>query len=245
MLLNNKIALITGAAKGIGAACAAVFAEHGVKTLYLVDIDEENGWKTAENLSGQCSCIFIKADVANEREVKSVFSRITQEQGRLDILLNVAGICSTQTMFEVEEKYWDRMMEVNLKSVFFFGREALKMMIEQQYGRIASVTSISGQVGGIRTSPAYAASKAGIISLTKSFAKLGAKAGVSANTLAPGLVNTDMISDADFHYSIDEVPMGRVATPEEVADVALFLVSDLSRYVTGQCIGVNGGMFMA
>jgi len=149
MLLNNKIALITGAAKGIGAACAAAFAEHGVKTLYLVDIDEENGWKTAENLSGQCSCIFIKADVVNEREVKSVFSRITQEQGRLDILLNVAGICSTQTMFEVEEKYWDRMMEVNLKSVFFFGREALKMMIEQQYGRIASVASILAKWGGL------------------------------------------------------------------------------------------------
>ena len=242
--LSGKIALITGGAKGIGAACAKVFADNGLKGLVLVDLDEVKGKALAAELSNICECIFIKADVSSEQEVADIFSETKRVFGRLDILLNVAGISSTKTLFEVDMKSWDRMMDINLKGTFLFGREALKVMMNQKYGRIVSISSISGQVGGIRTSPAYAASKAGIICLTKSMAKVAAKDNVTVNAIAPGLVDTEMTQDPDFHYSVDEVPMGRVARPEEIADVALLLSSDLSGYVTGQCISVNGGMYM-
>jgi 3-oxoacyl-[acyl-carrier protein] reductase len=244
MLLENKIALVTGAAKGIGAECARAFAENGAKALILADIDEKNGKLTADDLSKKCECIFIKTDVSKEEDVLTVFARIKEKFGRLDVLMNVAGICSTESMFDADVKSWDRIMDINLKSVFLFGREAMKVMMEQKSGSIISVASISGQNGGIRTNPAYAVSKAGIICITKSFAKLGAKDNVTANALAPGLVDTDMTKAPDFHYNISEVPMGRVGEPREVADVAVFLASGLSRYVTGQCISVSGGMYM-
>jgi 3-oxoacyl-[acyl-carrier protein] reductase len=242
--LSGKIALITGAAKGIGAACARAIAFNGIKALILVDLDETNGNSLAAELGGNCECIFFKIDVSNEQEVIAMFSEIQLRFGRLDILLNIAGICSTKTLFEVDVKSWDKMMDINLKGTFLIGREALKMMMENKYGRIVNMASISGQVGGVRTSPAYAASKSGIICLTKSFAKVAAKDNVTINAIAPGLVDTEMTQDPNFHYSLNEVPMGRVGDPSEIADVALFLASDLSRYVTGQCINVNGGMYM-
>lgn len=244
MLLDNKVALITGAAKGIGAECAKLFAKNGTKAVIVVDLDEKAGNETASSLCSLCECRFIQADVSNESEILAIFDVIKKQYNRLDILMNVAGICSTKTIFEVDMKSWDKMMDINLKGSFLFTREAIKMMMEQKYGRIISMASISGQVGGIRTSPAYAASKAGILCLTKSFSKLGAKDGVTVNAISPGIVDTDMTRDPEFHYSVSEVPMNRVAKPEDVADVALFLASDLSRYVTGQCINVNGGMYM-
>jgi 3-oxoacyl-[acyl-carrier protein] reductase len=244
MLLENKIALVTGAAKGIGAECARAFARNGAKALILTDIDEKSGKLMADEISKTCECVFIRTDVSKEEDMLSVFALIKERFGRLDVLMNVAGICSLESMFEADIKSWDRVMDINLKSVFLFGREALKMMIGQKYGRIISVASISGQNGGIRTNPAYAVSKAGIICLTKSFAKLGAKDNVTANSLAPGIVETDMTKTPDFHYSLSEIPMGRVGEPREVVDVAVFLASNLSAYVTGQCISVNGGMYM-
>lgn len=243
-MLQDKIALITGAAKGIGASCAETFARNGIKALILVDLDEQAGEKIAASLASQCDCLFLRADVADAAQVLQVFNQVRERFGRLDILVNVAGICSTKDLFEEDLPGWDRIMDINLKSVLLFSREALQLMMQQKYGRIVSLASLAGQVGGIRTSPAYAASKAGIICLTKSLAKAGAKAGVTVNAIAPGLVDTDMTRDPDFHYQLSEVPLGRVARPEDIADVALFLASDLSRYITGQCINVNGGMYM-
>jgi 3-oxoacyl-[acyl-carrier protein] reductase len=244
MLLDNKVALITGAAKGIGAACASKFADNGAGALILIDVDDAGGRTIAGSLKGKCDCIYLNADVSNEEEVNKVFETVKERYGRLDILMNVAGICSTKALFETDMKSWDMIMDVNLKGAFLFGRNALKIMAAQRYGRIISMASISGQIGGIRTSPVYAASKAGIICLTKSFAKACAKDNVTVNAISPGIVDTEMTQDPDFHYSVSEIPMGRVAQPDEIVDVALFLASDLSRYVTGQCINVNGGMYM-
>jgi 3-oxoacyl-[acyl-carrier protein] reductase len=243
MLLKDKIALVTGGAKGIGAGCAVAFAKNGAKVV-IVDLDEDSAKETITSINDYSSGIFVKADVSNEDDVKAVFDVVKAEYGRLDILMNVAGICSTNTIFIETMGGWDKMMDINLKGAFLFMRNAFLMMQEQKYGKVISVSSISGQVGGIRTSPAYAASKAGILSVTKSFAKLGATDNITVNAIAPGIIDTQITQAPDFHYSIDEVPMKRVGTPQEVAQCALFLASDMSSYITGQCINVNGGMYM-
>ena len=159
-------------------------------------------------------------------------------------MVNCAGITSVENFLEMSLTNYDKIMNVNMKGTLLFCKGAMHMMLEQKYGRIVNMASISGQVGGIRTNPAYAASKAGVIALTKSLAKLGAKDGVTVNAVAPGIVDTDMTRDPNFVYSVAEVPMGRVGTVWDVADVSVFLASDMARYVTGQCISVNGGMYM-
>ena len=243
MILENKVALVTGAAKGIGAYCAMTFAKHGAKVI-LVDFDEKNGQKTADEINKSYSCSFVKTDVSIEADVINVFEVLEREYDRLDILMNVAGICSLNAILDEDMQSWDKVMDINLKGTFLFMRKAFVLMRKNKYGKIVNVSSISGQVGGIRTSASYAASKAGIISITKSFAKLGAKENITVNAIAPGIIDTDMTKNPEFHYSLQEVPMGRVGTPQEVANAALFLASDLSSYVTGQCISVNGGMYM-
>ena len=239
MILENKVALVTGAAKGIGAYCATTFAKHGAKVI-AVDFDEKNGQKTAVEINSR----FIKADVSKEEDVINVFEILEKEYGRLDALMNVAGICSLNTALNEDVKGWDKVMDINLKGAFLFMQKAFPLMQKNQYGKIINVSSISGQVGGIRTSASYAASKGGIISITKSFAKIGAKENITVNSIAPGIIDTDMTKNPEFHYSLGEVPMGRVGSPQEVANAALFLASDLSSYITGQCINVNGGMYM-
>jgi 3-oxoacyl-[acyl-carrier protein] reductase len=245
LLLRGKSALITGAAKGIGAACADVFAKNGVKSLILVDVDETLGHAKSDRLNKKCDCVFIQADISRQENVDKVFTLIKEKNGRLDILVNVAGICSTKNIFEEDIESWNRMVDINLRGTYLFGKEALRIMMPQKYGRIISMASIAGQLGGIRTSPAYAASKAGVIALTKTFAKIGAKVNVTANCISPGLVDTDMTRNPDFVYELKEIPLGRIAEPGEIANVALFLASDLASYITGQCINVNGGMLMS
>lgn len=243
MLLKNKVALVTGGAKGIGAVCALKFAQQGAQVI-IVDLDENSARDTLQKINVYSDGRFIKADVSNEDEVKNIFEIVETEYKRLDILLNVAGICSTKTIFIEDMKGWDKMMDINLKGTFLFMRSAFLLMQKQKYGKVINVSSISGQVGGIRTSPAYAASKAGILSITKSFAKLGATDDITVNAIAPGIIDTQMTQNPDFNYSVDEVPMKRVGNPQDVADTALFLASDMSSYITGQCINVNGGMYM-
>jgi len=244
MLLKEKVTLVTGAAGGIGAACAIAFAQNGAKAVYVIDINEEKAKETIGQISAFCACHFIKADVSCEDDVISVFDDVEDRYGRLDVLVNCAGICSVESFEELQLSTWDRLMDINLKGALLFSRDAMRLMKRNGYGRIVNVGSISGQVGGIRTSPAYSVSKAGVMCLTKSLAKSGAKDRITVNSIAPGIITTDMVTAPGFHYSTDEIPMGYAGSPEEVADVVLFLASDMSRYVTGQCIGVNGGMFM-
>lgn len=244
MLVEGRVALVTGAAGGIGAGIASALARNGAKAVWIVDINEEKAQPTLQGLRPYCECGFIRANVSAEEDVQRVFEKIAKHHDRLDILVNSAGITSVETFDEISIANYDRIMDVNLKGTLLFCRLALQIMLKQKYGRIVNLSSISGQVGGIRTNPAYAASKAGVIALTKSFAKLGAPHGVTVNALAPGIVDTDMTRAPDFIYSVSEVPMGRVGNVEDVADVGLFLCSDMSRYMTGQCLSVNGGMYM-
>jgi NAD(P)-dependent dehydrogenase (short-subunit alcohol dehydrogenase family) len=241
MCFEDQTAIITGGAKGIGAAAALLFAKNGIGKIYLVDLDDENGKKMESALSASCDCSYVHLNVADEEGVKGLFSRIESEGG-VDILFNCAGITSVKGILETDLALWNKIMTVNAASAFLFSKEALICMEKKGYGRIINVSSISAQNGGIRTSPAYGASKAAILGITRSFAKYGAGKGITVNAIAPGIVDTPMTQAEDFVYSPSEIPLGRPASPEEIAQVVLFLAGSESGYITGQCIHVNGGM---
>ena len=241
-LLNGKSALITGAASGIGAAIAKRFAQSGCSQLVLVDLNDEILAQKARELKRDTGieCVTCRADVSNEQDVANVFAQI-RDTG-LDILVNSAGVCRIVDIEDLQMKAWDLTMNVNLKGPFLFAREALRLMKPKKYGRIINIASQAGKIGGLIVGMDYSSSKAGLLCLTKSLAKNCAEYGVTVNSVAPGLINTEMTTT--FGYDPETIPLKRVGTPEEVADVALFLASDLSRYVTGACIDVNGGMTM-
>lgn len=243
-LIEGKTALITGAARGIGAAAARTLAQQGAVGIAVVDIDQEAAEKTSEEISREtgCRCLGIKANVAVEEEVAAVFSQVRKLLGAPDILVNNAGICKLAGIDDVTMREWDRTLDVNLKGTFLFSREALRMMKLKGSGSIINIASQAGKIGGLIASPDYSASKAGMLCLTKTFAKSGAPFNVRVNSIAPGLIGTEMTQA--FGYDSAAVPLGRIGTPEEVADVVLFLASDLSNYITGACIDVNGGMTM-
>jgi 3-oxoacyl-[acyl-carrier protein] reductase len=243
-VLDTKTALITGGAKGIGAATAMLFAENGAKKIYLVDLDDEAGKQMETKIQAHCDCEYVHLDVSDEAGIKDLFARI-DTAGGIDILFNCAGITSVRGIMETDAALWNKIMTVNAASAFLFSKEAMIRMEKKGAGRIINVSSVSAQVGGIRTSPAYAASKAAILGLTRAFAKYGAPKGVTVNAIAPGIADTPMTQVEDFVYSNNEVPLGRAAKPEEIAETVLFLASDKSGYITGQCVHVNGGMYFS
>lgn len=241
-LLDKKTAMITGAASGIGAAIAKIFAQNGCSQLFLVDMNEEMLARKARALKRESGvdCVTFRADVSSEQDAAHVFEEV-KEYG-LDILVNSAGICRIVSIDDLQMKSWDLTMDVNLKGPFLFAREALRLMKTRKYGRIINIASQAGKIGGLTAGADYSASKAGLLCLTKTLAKNAAEYNVTVNSVAPGLIATEMT--AAFGYDPETIPLKRVGMPEEVADVVLFLASDLSRYVTGACIDVNGGMTM-
>ena len=174
--------------------------------------------------------------------LKNAFEVFRKECGRLDILLNCAGISKPVGIYDLDMRMWDITMAVNLKGTFMFSREALKIMEKQKSGRIINMASQAGKSGGIMIGADYSASKGGIITLTRTFAKAAAASGVTVNSVAPGLIATEMTKA--YNYDPATVPLNRIGTPGEVADVCLFIASDLSRYITGACLDVNGGILM-
>jgi len=242
MSIKGKTAVVTGGAKGIGAGTALLFARKGAGRIYLIDVDDENGKQTEQKIKEYCGCSYIHLDVSDEAGIKQFFAR-TDEAGGVDIMFNCAGITSVKGIMETDAALWNKIMTINVASAFLFSKEAMIRMEKKGGGRIINVSSISAQVGGIRTSPAYAASKAAILGLTRAFAKYGAPKGVTVNAIAPGIADTPMTQAKDFVYSNNEVPLGRAAKPEEIGEAVLFLASEESGYITGQCIHVNGGMY--
>lgn len=243
-LLDNKVALITGGAKGIGRCVADTFAEHGASTVFIVDMDEKALEEAKSFISENydCRCLPIKADVSSEEQTIDVFKKVDEEAGKLDILVNSAGICRIVDINDLEMKAWDLTMNVNLKGPFLYAREALKLMKPQKSGRIINIASQAGKIGGLMVGMDYSSSKAGMLCLTKSLAKNCAEYSVTVNSVAPGLISTDMTTS--FGYKPEMIPLRRIGTAKEIADVVLFLASNLSRYMTGACLDVNGGMSM-
>lgn len=245
-LLEGKTAIMTGCAGGIGAACVRAAVKAGAKYLLIADVDVEGAKRTAAAINEEFGVEVVdavRADVSNEEDVKNVYNYFFEKQEKLDILLNNAGLCAAIPMNDLTMKRWDLTMNVNIKGAFLFGREAVNAMKQNKPGRIINMASQAGKSGGINADMAYSSSKGAMLTLTKSLAKAAAADQITVNSIAPGLIKTGM-TDSTFDYKPESVPLGRIGTPEEVADVFVFLASDMARYITGACIDVNGGILM-
>jgi 3-oxoacyl-[acyl-carrier protein] reductase len=243
--LKGKVAIVTGSAGGIGEATAFAVAREDAEAVIIADLNVDRGNEVAEKIRKEtgAKCEFIKTDISDSEEIRSLFKKIFDRFGRIDILINCAGICDTLPIEEIDEKQWDKMLSINLRGTYLCCREALILMKKMKYGKIVNVTSISGQIGGIATGIDYCTSKGGIITLTMSLAKIGGPYNITVNAVSPGFIDTEMTREFT-HFDPETVPLRRIGRPDEVADVIIFLASDKSRYVTGTIINVNGGVFM-
>lgn len=245
MMLKDQVALITGASRGIGQAIAVAFAREGAKL--VLSASSEANLKDTETMIKQfpnCSYVLTGANVANADEVQEVVKKALDTYGLLNILVNNAGITRDTLMPVMSEKDWDDVLSTNLKSVFLFTKACSRPMMKQRSGVIINVSSVVGITGNAGQAN-YAASKAGMLAFTKSVAKELAKRNVRANAIAPGFIKTSMTEKLpeELRGKIKEqIPLGRLGDPQDIADVAVFLASDASRYMTGQVLVVDGGL---
>jgi len=247
MNLTGKIAIVTGAGRGLGRAIAHRLAEEGVIPV-IADIDPGTAQKVQGELASRSvKSIWVQVDVSDVAQVRSMVDRVIEEYGTIDILVNNAGIVHTTAIEDITEGEWDRLMAVNLKSVFFASQKVLPYMKRKRTGRIINISSSAGRMGGYGNGVGYAASKAGIIGLTMSFARKVAEFNITVNAVAPGTTETEMIqalSDDTKRMLKELIPMKRLGTPKNVADVVAFLASEGADFITGAVIDVNGGLFM-
>ncbi|ABP67197.1 3-oxoacyl-(acyl-carrier-protein) reductase [Caldicellulosiruptor saccharolyticus DSM 8903] len=246
-LLKDKVALITGASRGIGRAIALKFGQNGANVVINYSSSEFQAQTLKEEIEKLgVKALTIKCDVSNSEEVNAMFSQIEKEFGRLDILVNNAGITKDGLILRMNEEDFDKVIAINLKGAFLCAKAASKIMVKQREGNIINISSVVGIIGNVGQTN-YAASKAGIIGLTKSLAKELSSRNIRVNAIAPGFIKTDMtevLSDKVKEMMLSSIPLGRFGEAEEVANVALFLASSLSSYITGQVIVVDGGMVM-
>lgn len=243
--LEGKVAVITGASRGIGQSIAVEFAKAGAK-LVLSASSIENLKETAELIAAEKkeNPILTQANVSIGDEVSEVVKKALDTHGRVDILVNNAGVTRDNLLALMPEKDWDEVLSTNLKSVFLFTKAVARPMVKQKGGVIINITSVIGITGNAGQAN-YAASKSGVIGLTKSAAKELAKRNIRVNAIAPGFIRTRMtgkLSEDQQKGIVEHVPLGRMGEPKDVADVAVFLASDASRYMTGQTLVVDGGL---
>lgn len=243
MILDSKIALVTGGAAGIGAGIGRALAEAGCRVA-LADIDPASGEKTAAEIGTNAR--FYALDVSQERSVAAVVDTVARDLGKIDILVNNAGITADRLMLRMTADDWQRVININLTGTFLVTRAVAKYMIKQRSGRIVNIASVIGLIGNAGQAN-YAASKAGIIGLTKSCAKEFAGRNITVNAIAPGFIQTRMTEslpeDVKNSY-LGSIPLGRFGTTGDVAALVRFLVSDDASYITGQVIPLDGGMVM-
>ncbi len=240
--LHGKVALVTGASRGIGRAIALALARAGadVAINYHMHADEARAVCSEIERFGR-GALAVHADVAIAAEVTQMVETFRQHLGQIDILVNNAGISRPQPLSEITERDWDEVVAANLKSMFLVTQAVLPGMRNQRWGRIINLSSVAAQLGGV-VGPHYAASKAGVLGLTHSYATLLAKEGITANAIAPALIATEMVTK-NPNARPELIPLGRLGTVEEVAEVAVMLASN--GYITGQTINVNGGWYMS
>lgn len=246
-LLEGKVALITGAARGIGKAIALKYAEQGANIAFTDLTIDQNGEETKRELENfGVKVVAISSNAASFEEAHKVVEEVVKEFGKLDILVNNAGITKDGLMMRMTEQQWDMVINVNLKSAFNYVHAVTPVMMRQKSGSIINMSSVVG-VGGNAGQSNYSASKAGMLGLTKSIAQELGSRGIRSNAVAPGFIITEMtdkLSEETKKSWAEQIPLRRGGTPEDVANVCLFLASDLSSYVTGQVISVCGGMKM-
>jgi len=243
MSLDNRVAIVTGGGGGIGGAIARHFAGQGAK-ITVADIHPESAKLRTAEITGQGGNAFtVVVDVTNKKSVQEMVRSTLERWGKLDILVNVAGGADPKLVIDMEESDWDHIVNMNLKSVFLCSQAVLPTMMKQQYGKIVSISSIYGFTG-CETRSNYAAAKAGVAVFTKSLALEVVKDGINVNAIAPGRVATKRergrYSDEEWAKRVAAIPLGRAATPEEIAPTALFLVQDENKYITGQTVHMNG-----
>jgi NAD(P)-dependent dehydrogenase (short-subunit alcohol dehydrogenase family) len=251
MLLSNKVAIITGGARGIGRGIALRFAEEGCSPV-IVDVLAAEGKKTSEELSKKGgNAVFIKCDITNSSQVKEMVDQVIGKFGKVDILINNAGTAGLpKSITETTEEEWDRVLAINLKGIFLCCKSVVPHMKEKKYGKIVNISSLAAISPGAPMIH-YSSSKAGVLGLTLDLALELASFNICVNAILPGVIHTDMfdqvtprgVNKEDFLTDLGKMaaPMGKVGMPEDVAGVALFLASDLSKYVTGDRIIVGGG----
>lgn len=243
--LKDKIAIVTGASRGIGRAIAIAFAKNGAKvTLSATSLDALKEVQAEIEGFYSGSTILTQANVTNGDEINSVVKKTLDTHGRVDILVNNAGVTRDNLLALMSEKEWDEVLATNLKSVFLMTKACARPMVKQRSGVIINIASIIGITGNAGQAN-YAASKAGIIALTKSAARELAKRNIRVNAIAPGFIQTRMTERVAAEVKqklLEQIPLGRYGEPEEVAQVAVFLASEGAGYITGQVVVVDGGL---
>ncbi len=246
MSLNGKIALVTGAAQGIGRDIALALATDGADVA-ICDVNLEAAQKTAGDIEAKGrKSLALKANVAASAEVTAMIDQVVEKFGRLDILVNNAGITRDGLILRMKDEDWDLVLDINLKGSFLCTKAALKYMSKQRGGTIINIASIVGAMGNAGQAN-YVASKAGLIGLTKTIAREYANRGITANAVAPGFIDTAMTQSLSENVRAElakQIPMGKLGTPEDVANAVRFLASPWASYITGQVVHVNGGMYM-
>ncbi len=241
--MNKKTALVTGGAKGIGAAVCRALAKDGYNIALNFNTSEKEALSLKNELSAVTSVEIFKADVSDSEQVKKMFSEIENIFGGADVLVNNAGIAQQALFTDITDEMWQKMIGTNLTGAFNCCRSALPYMIRQKCGSIINIASMWGEVGA-SMEVHYSAAKAGLIGLTKALAKEVGLSGITVNAVSPGVVLTDMMaqfSDEDKKVLADETPMGVLGTPEDIAAAVSFLASEKARFITGQVVSVNGG----
>ncbi len=245
--MTGKVAIVTGAGQGIGKAIALALHKRGAAAA-IVDINHCNAEKTAgEIVHAGGKAVAIRADVSIVEDIRGMVEKTVREFGSVDILVNNAGILSKTPVEEITEAEWDRIMNVNLKGVLFATQQVLPYMKQKGFGRIINLSSVAGRMGGYADVPAYAASKAGIIGLTRAVARRVAEYGITVNAVAPGTTETGIIkqlSSNDIEMLKQQIPMRKLGRPENIADTVSFLASEEAEFITGVVLDVNGGIYM-
>ena len=243
MDLSNRVAIVTGSGRGIGRAIALKLAEVGA-TVVVNDIDEAVEAVAEEIRAMNRQSLAILADVSSSSDVARLMETTKATYGKVDILVNNAGITRDQILVRMSDEDWDRVLNVNLRSVFLCSRAVLRQMIKQRWGRIISIASIVG-VAGNPGQANYASAKAGIIGLTRTIAREVASRGITANVIAPGFIDTEMtqrLEEKRRQELMGHIPLGYLGSPRDVAEAVAFLASEEARYITGQILNIDGGM---
>ena len=243
--MNKKTAIVTGASRGIGKAAAIAFAKSGYNVIINYNKSEDSAIELKDHLfASGCECEVFKADVGIAEEAQRLIDFAVEKYGKIDTLVNNAGISQIKLFTDITPQDWDSMVKTNLSGVFYCTQSAVKEMLKYHSGNIINISSMWGQVGASCEVP-YSTAKAGLIGLTRALAKEVGPSGITVNCIAPGLIDTEMnaaLSPSDLDALCEEIPLGRLGTAEEVAALALFLSGEGGSYITGQVIAPNGGM---